>query len=233
MSAGKQTAPTAFAGVSVWDQFTPVKRAIFTLPMQWVIYPIHLFWIWLMISRAGNSMKKVSILLVDDHAAIRQGLRALLELEPDLKVIGEAENGRQAVKLVMKSRPDVVVIDLAMPVLDGLEATRQILSRAPQTKVLVLTSYGDDASIDHLTEAGAAGFLIKQTAVNDVLLAIREVNRGKSFFTPVLAQRLEQRHRAKQRWLRARPSRGVPGSNAAVLRVLPPAPAQPLAFDAA
>jgi len=182
---------------------------------------------------SGELMKKVSILLVDDHAAIRQGLRALLELEPDLKVIGEAENGRQAVKLVMKSRPDVVVIDLAMPVLDGLEATRQILSRAPQTKVLVLTSYGDDASIDHLTEAGAAGFLIKQTAVNDVLLAIREVNRGKSFFTPVLAQRLEQRHRAKQRWLRARPSRGVPGSNAAVLRVLPPAPAQPLAFDAA
>src|SRR5690349_21080705 len=107
-------------------------------------------------------MKKTSILLVDDHAAIRQGLRALLDVEPDFKVVGEAENGRQAVRLVRKNPPDVVVIDLAMPVLGGLEATRQILTKAPQTRVLVLTSYGDDACVDRLMEAGAAGFLIKQ-----------------------------------------------------------------------
>jgi|SRR6266853_11318 len=178
-------------------------------------------------------MKKISILLVDDHAAIRQGLRALLELEPDLRVVGEAENGRQAVKLVRKNSPDIVIIDLAMPVLGGLEATRQILACAPQTKVLVLTSYGDDASVDHLMKAGAAGFLIKQTAVNDVLSAIREVKKGRSFFTPVIAQRLEQRHRAHQRWQPSPALHAIPSRTTEMLRVLPTPAAQPLAFDAA
>jgi DNA-binding NarL/FixJ family response regulator len=178
-------------------------------------------------------MKRISILLVDDHAAIRQGLRALLELEPDFTVVGEAENGEQAVKLVRKSPPDIVIIDLAMPVLGGLEATRQIIAQAPQTKVLVLTSYGDDACVDHLMSAGAAGFLIKQTAVNEVLSAIREVKKGKSFFTPAIAQRLEQRHRFHQHWQTPPAPRLVPSSTTELLRAVPTQPPQPFAVNAA
>src|ERR1043165_5156175 len=166
-------------------------------------------------------MKKISILLVDDHAAIRHGLRALLELEPDFKVLGEVENGRQAVKVVRRNPPDVVVMDLAMPVPGGLQATRQILDQAPRTKVLVLTSYGDDACVDRLMEAGAAGFLIKQTAVNDVLTAIREIKKGKPFFTPVIAQRLEQRQRAHQHWQGSPALRELPSHTTQLLRVLP------------
>jgi DNA-binding NarL/FixJ family response regulator len=178
-------------------------------------------------------MKRVSILLVDDHTAIRQGLRAFLELEPAFKVVGEAENGPQAVKLFRRTCPEVVVIDLAMPVLGGLEATQQILARAPRTKVLVLTSYGDDASVDHLMKAGAAGFLIKQTAVNEVVLAIRQVTKGQFFFTPVIAQRLEQRRQTYQRWVAARRSDPVARPTPQVLQALPPPETSPLTCEAA
>src|SRR6185436_5027596 len=114
-------------------------------------------------------MKKISVLLVDDHTVVRQGLRALLKAEEDMEVVGEAENGRQAVALARKSPPDVVLMDVAMPMLNGLEATRQILKLCPTTKVLVLTSYGDDDCVKQLMHAGAAGYLIKQTAANDLL----------------------------------------------------------------
>ena len=106
-------------------------------------------------------MKKISVLLVDDHTVVRQGLRALLRPEEDIEVVGEAENGRLAVQMVRKSAPDVVVMDVAMPLLNGLEATRQILKIAPSTKVLVLTSYGDDDCVQQLTEAGISGYLLK------------------------------------------------------------------------
>ena len=135
-------------------------------------------------------MKKIGVLLVDDHTVVRQGLRALLKVEEDIDVIGEAENGRQAVMLARKTPPDVVVMDVAMPLLNGLEATRQILRFVPTAKVLVLTSYGDDDCVTQLMEAGAAGFLIKQTAANDLLKAIREVQRGNAFFSPAIAKRL-------------------------------------------
>src|SRR6266699_6632878 len=120
-------------------------------------------------------MKKIGVLLVDDHTVVRQGLRALLQAEEDLEVVGEAENGRQAVMMARKTPPDVVVMDVAMPMLNGLEATRQILKQAPAAKVLVLSSYGDDDCVQGLMEAGAAGYLIKQTAANDLLKGIREV----------------------------------------------------------
>ncbi len=124
-------------------------------------------------------MKKISVLLVDDHTVVRQGLRALLQAEEDMEVVGEAENGRQAVGMARKTPPDVVVMDVAMPMLNGLEATRQILKNRPGTKVLVLTSYGDDDCVAQLMRAGASGYLIKQTAANDLLKAIREVYRGR------------------------------------------------------
>jgi DNA-binding NarL/FixJ family response regulator len=140
-------------------------------------------------------MKKITVLLADDHTVVRQGLRALLKAEEDMEVIGEAENGRQAVNLVKKSPPDVVLMDVAMPLMNGLEATRQILKSSPTTKVLVLTSYGDDDCIEQLMRAGAAGYLIKQTAANDLLKAIREVQRGNAFFSPSIAKRLRDQCR--------------------------------------
>src|SRR5438045_2336003 len=112
-------------------------------------------------------MQKIAVILADDHTVVRQGLRALLVAEGDIEIVGEADNGRQAVQLVKKLLPDVVVMDIAMPVLNGLEATRQITRLAPSTKVLVLSSYSDDEYVQQLTEAGAAGYLVKQTAANE------------------------------------------------------------------
>jgi DNA-binding NarL/FixJ family response regulator len=108
-------------------------------------------------------MSKIRVLLADDHIVVRQGLRALLAAEEDIEIVGEADNGRQAVQLARKILPDVAVIDIAMPVLNGLEATRQITQSLPNTKVLILSSYSDDDYVQQLTEAGAAGYLVKQT----------------------------------------------------------------------
>jgi DNA-binding NarL/FixJ family response regulator len=140
-------------------------------------------------------MKKIGVLLVDDHTVVRQGLRALLASEEDIEVIGEAENGRQAVMLAKKTPADVVIMDVAMPLLNGLEATRQILKLSPAPKVLVLTSYGDDECVEQMMQAGASGYLIKQTAANDLLKAIREVQRGNAFFSPAIAKRLRDQCR--------------------------------------
>ena len=137
-------------------------------------------------------MKKIAVLLVDDHAVVRQGLRALLEAEGDIAVVGEAQNGREAVVLTKKTLPDVVLMDLAMPGLNGLEATRQIVRNVPSAKVLVLTSYGDNDYVAQLMEAGATGYLLKQTAAADLLKAIREVRGGNPFFSPAIAKRLRQ-----------------------------------------
>jgi DNA-binding NarL/FixJ family response regulator len=140
-------------------------------------------------------MKKITVLLVDDHTVVRQGLRALLSQEEDIEVVGEAENGRQAVQMAMKTTPDLVLMDVVMPLMNGLEGTRQILKNVPTTKVLVLSSYSDDDYVQRLTEVGASGYLIKQTAADDLLLAIREVQRGNAFFSPAIAKRLRDRCR--------------------------------------
>jgi DNA-binding NarL/FixJ family response regulator len=135
-------------------------------------------------------MDKIRVLLADDHTVVRQGLRALLAAEEDIEIVGEAENGRQAIQLVRNLMPDVAVIDIAMPVLNGLEATRQITRSVPETKVLILSSYSDDEYVQQLTEAGAAGYLVKQTAANELLKAIREAQRGNAYFSPAIAKRL-------------------------------------------
>src|SRR6184192_1868980 len=141
-------------------------------------------------------MQKITVLLADDHIVVRQGLRALLIAEEDIEIVGEADNGRQAVQLVKKFLPDVVVMDIAMPVLNGLEATRQITRAVPSTKVVVLSSYSDDDYVQQLTEAGAAGYLVKQTAANDLLKGIREANKGNAFFSPAIAKRLRDQCRS-------------------------------------
>ena len=140
-------------------------------------------------------MQKITVLLADDHTVVRQGLRALLVAEGDIEIVGEADNGRQAVQLAKKLLPDVIVMDIAMPVLNGLEATRQITRTIPQAKVLVLSSYSDDEYVQQLTEAGAAGYLVKQTAANELLKAIREAQKGNAYFSPAIAKRLRDQCR--------------------------------------
>src|SRR5438445_12220718 len=140
-------------------------------------------------------MEKIKVLIADDHTVVRQGLRALLEAEPDITVVGEAEDGRQAVRLAVKLAPEVVVIDVAMPLLNGLEATHQIIKEAPNTRVLVLSSYSDDEYVRRLTEAGAAGYLLKQTAAADLIRAIREARNGNAYFSPAISKRLLENYR--------------------------------------
>jgi len=118
-----------------------------------------------------------------------------LEHEPDIEVVGEAETGRQAVQLARKLRPEVVVMDIAMPLLNGLEATRQIRKDLPGTKVLILSAHSDDAYVDQVTELGASGFLLKQTSSHDLAKAIREVQKGNTFFSSAVSRRLNDRDR--------------------------------------
>ena len=140
-------------------------------------------------------IKKITVLLADDHTIVRQGLRLLLDASDDIKVIGEVENGREAVQVAKKLKPDVVVLDVVMPVLNGVEATRQIAKEIPTTKVLILSSYSDDERVLQLIEEGATGYLIKQTAANDLLIAIREACKGNAFFSPAISRRLLQQCR--------------------------------------
>ncbi len=133
-------------------------------------------------------MKEITVLLAEDHMIVREGFRNMLELEADFEVVGEAQDGRQAVALAKKLRPAVVLMDIAMPQLNGLEATRQILKTIPGTKVLMLSAHSDDAYVQNTTESGAVGFLLKQTSAQDVCRAIREVHAGKTFFSPSIAR---------------------------------------------
>ena len=133
------------------------------------------------------------MLLVDDHPVVRQGLRALLATASDIHIVGEAGDGREAVELSRKTEPAVVLMDLALPLLNGLEATRQILAALPQSRVLVLSTYSHDDFITKALEAGASGYILKQTATQDLVEAVRSVHRGTSFFSVAVARRLHNR----------------------------------------
>jgi DNA-binding NarL/FixJ family response regulator len=135
-------------------------------------------------------MKRITVLLAEDHTIVRQGLQALLEAESDIEVVGEAQTGRQAVQLTKRLRPAVVVMDIAMPLLNGLEAARQILKAVPATRVLMLSAHGDDEYIRQVAMLGTAGYLIKQTSADILSKAIREVQKGNTFFSPSIADRL-------------------------------------------
>lgn len=135
-------------------------------------------------------MKRITILLAEDHTIVREGFRTMLEMEHDFEVVGEAEDGRQALILTRKLRPEVVLMDIAMPRLNGVEATCQVLRDFPATKVIILSAHSDDAYISEAIESGAAGFLLKQSSAHMVCEAIREVHKGNSFFSPAVASRL-------------------------------------------
>jgi len=127
-------------------------------------------------------MKPITVLLAEDFSLLRQGLRALLENEEDIEVIGEAETGRRSVHLTMTLSPDVVVMDISLPGLNGLEATRQIRKLTPSVKVLILSAHSDSAYVEQAVTLGAAGYITKQTAGDVLPRAIREVNSGNTFF---------------------------------------------------
>jgi DNA-binding NarL/FixJ family response regulator len=135
-------------------------------------------------------IKRITVLLAEDHMVVREGLRTLLEAEGDIDVVGEAETGRQAVEMTRKLLPAVVVMDIAMPLLNGLEATRQIRKAAPDTRVLILSAHSDDEYVEQVASLGAAGYLIKQTSAHILSRAIREVHKGNTFFGPTIAKRL-------------------------------------------
>src|SRR5437764_11466498 len=138
-------------------------------------------------------MKQITVLLAEDHQIVREGFRSLLKHEPDIEIVGEAETGREAVQLTRKLRPAVVVMDIAMPLLNGLEATRQIRKDFPETKVLILSAHSDETYVQQVTLLGAAGFLLKQTSSHVLATAIREVQKGKTFYSPVIAKRVRDR----------------------------------------
>ena len=139
--------------------------------------------------------KKITVLLAEDHLIVREGLLKLLESDKDVEVIGQASTGRQTVEMTLALRPEVVIMDIAMPELNGLEATRQIREIAPDTKVLILSAHSDDAYVERMTELGAAGYLIKQTSAHHLSEAIREVHKGNTFFSPSITRKMVHQNR--------------------------------------
>jgi DNA-binding NarL/FixJ family response regulator len=132
----------------------------------------------------------IRVLLVDDHTILREGVRALLAGEPEIVVVGEAGDGQEALEKVETLTPDVVLMDMVMPRMNGLEATGHIKRRHPEVKVLILSMYDDDEYVQQVIQAGASGYLLKGTAADDLILAIREVQAGSSFLNPTVAAKL-------------------------------------------
>jgi DNA-binding NarL/FixJ family response regulator len=130
----------------------------------------------------------IRVLIADDHSVVRQGLRVWLERSGSIQVIGEAANGRDAVTLAEQTKPDVVIMDIAMPGLNGIDATRQITRRDPGIKVIVLSMHADESYILRALGAGAKGYLLKESTETDVLPAVRSVQEGKPYFTPSIAR---------------------------------------------
>jgi len=133
--------------------------------------------------------KPITVLLAEDHAIVRQGLCALLNVDGDFKIVAEARTGREAVEMVKTCQPDVILMDIAMPVLNGLEATRQILADNPAAKVVILSAHSDDVYVERMNEAGVAGFIEKQTSAEILTKAIREVAKGGRYFSPAIVKR--------------------------------------------
>ncbi len=139
-----------------------------------------------------GAMKRTTILLAEDHAMVREGLRKVLDLEADFEVIGEANDGRQAVQLAKKLDPVVLLMDLGMPLLNGWEATSKVLQAKPGIRVVILSAHGENVYVKRAMDAGVAGFVLKQNGLRDLCLAIRTVVTGRSFFVPDVMSRMER-----------------------------------------
>lgn len=134
------------------------------------------------------TMARIRILLADDHTLVRQGLRRVLEESPDWEVVAEAGDGREAVRQAEELKPDVAIVDIAMPLLNGIEVTRQIVKRSPATRILVLTMHSDEAYVNQILQSGATGYLLKDSADVDLIQAVSAVAKGQSFFSPAVAR---------------------------------------------
>ncbi|HSB65626.1 MAG TPA: response regulator transcription factor [Anaerolineales bacterium] len=134
--------------------------------------------------------RKIGVLLVDDHAVVRQGLRMFIEMQPDMLVLGEGVNGVEAVELAARLNPDVILLDLLMPEMDGIEAARRIMENNPHSRVLILTSFGEDEKVFPAIQAGAQGYLLKDIQPRELVQAIRETYQGKAQLHPDVARKL-------------------------------------------
>lgn len=133
-------------------------------------------------------MSSIRIVLADDHTILRNGLRAVLERQPDFEVVGEASNGREAIEVVEREKPEVVLLDIAMPILNGIEAAKRISAEHPSTAVMILSMHSDEGYILRSLRAGARGYLLKDSAERDLIQAIRAVCSGKAFFSPAVSK---------------------------------------------
>jgi len=133
-------------------------------------------------------VKKIRILLADDHVMVRQGFRMILAAQPDMEIVGEAGNGREALELAEKLQPDVVVMDVAMPELNGIEATRRLAASSPRTRVLALSMYKDSVYVREILRAGARGYLLKDAIDRDLLAAVRAVAGGEGYLSPAVSE---------------------------------------------
>ncbi len=137
-------------------------------------------------------MTRITVLLAEDHTIVREGFRRMLEMESDIAVVGEARDGRQAIAMANELSPDVVLMDIAMPGLNGLEATRQLLKSQPHARILILSAHNDDAYVQNAMDSGASGFLSKQSSAHDVCHAIREVRKGNTYFSASISKRFHR-----------------------------------------
>ena len=165
------------------------------------------------LERLELAVDQITVLLAEDHAAYRKSLKLLVESDGDIDVVGEAKNGLEAVRLNKSLQPDVIVMDIAMPLLNGLQATRQILATSPATKVLILSSHSDPEYIEQSMAFGASGYLLKQSSADVLAQAIREVLMGKAYFSAAISKQL--RDRCQKLFDQGRPPArrlGVPGT---------------------
>ncbi len=135
-------------------------------------------------------MSTVTVLVADDHTIIRSGLRHLIEREPDLQVVAEAADGREAIELAQQLRPDIAILDITMPMLNGIDAGRQIIANVAKTRVIILSMHSDEGYVLKALRAGARGYLLKDTAESDIISAIRAVSAGKAYFSPEISRML-------------------------------------------
>ncbi len=166
--------------------------------------------------------KQISVMLVEDHRSVRKGLRAVLKADGQFRIVAEAKNGREAVELARTLRPEVILMDIAMPVLNGLQATRKIVAANPEARVIMLSAHSDDEYVERARSFGAVGFHEKQTSAEILAEAIRAVARGRTFFTPSIALRLPP-DRSNPRTREGRPkarSAGLTSRESAVLRLV-------------
>lgn len=153
-------------------------------------------------------MTPIRVLLAEDHSVVREGLRLLLDMQPDIRVVGEAVTGQEAVVLAQQLHPDVAVMDIAMPDLDGIQATERIRRLSPETRVLILTMHASDAYFFSAVDAGASGYILKRAASEELIHAVRAVARGEAFFYPEVARKLLNGYLARTR---TGPQVGPPG----------------------